>query len=66
VVTLTGWLILAKGAMLAFVTPEALTHLLGGLRYDEHYNLYVAPSLIIGLYLTFAGFTARPSNAGPK
>lgn len=66
VVTLTGWLILAKGVMLAFVAPEALTDLLGGLRYDEHYPFYVAPSLIIGLYLTFAGFTARATNAGPQ
>ena len=57
-VTLVGWLILAKGLLLFFVTPEALTQLLERMQYGEHYSLYVAPSLVIGLYLTWAGFTA--------
>ena len=58
VVTLIGWLALAKGALLFFVTPEALIQLLERMRYGEHYSLYVAPSLLIGLYLIWAGFTA--------
>lgn len=58
VVTLVGWLILAKGLLLFFVTPEALTQLLERMQYGEHYSLYVAPSLVIGLYLTWSGFTA--------
>jgi hypothetical protein len=56
VVTLVGWLILAKGLVLFFATPEALAQLLERMQYGEHYSLYVAPSLIIGLYLTWAGF----------
>jgi hypothetical protein len=63
VVTLVGWLILAKGLLLFFVTPEALTQLLERMQYGEHYSLYIAPSLVIGLYLTWAGFTAPPPNA---
>ena len=62
VVTLVGWLALVKGVLLFFVTPEALTQLLGRMQYGEHYSLYVAPSLVIGLYLTWAGFTARASK----
>ena len=58
VVTLVGWLILAKGLLLFFVTSEALTQLLERMQYGEHYSLYVAPSLVIGLYLTWAGFAA--------
>jgi hypothetical protein len=46
--TLVGWLILAKGLLLFFVTPEALTQLLERMQYGEHYALYVAPSLVIG------------------
>jgi hypothetical protein len=57
-VTLVGWLILAKGLLLFFITPEALTQLLERMQYGEHYSLYVSPSLVIGLYLTWAGFTA--------
>ena len=63
VVTLVGWLILAKGLLLLFLTPEALTELFGRMQYGDHIYLYVAPSLVIGLYLTWAGFTA-PHNAG--
>ena len=59
VVTLIGWLILAKGLVLFFATPQVLTQLLEWMQYGEHYPLYVAPSLIIGLYLTWAGFTGR-------
>jgi hypothetical protein len=58
VVTLVGWLILAKGLLLFIVTPEALTQLLERMQYGEHYPLHVVPSLVIGLYLTWAGFTA--------
>ena len=57
-VTLVGWLILVKGLLLFFATPEVLTQLLERMQYGEHYPLYVAPSLVFGLYLTWAGFTA--------
>ena len=64
VVTLVGWLILAKGIMLLFVTPEALKQIFDHMQYGEHYYLYLAPSLVVGLYLTWAGFTAPSPNAG--
>ena len=63
VVTSVGWLILAKGLMLLSVTPDALKQLLDHMQYDEHYYLYLMPSLVIGLYLTWAGFTASSPNA---
>jgi hypothetical protein len=60
VVTRVGWLILAKGLLLLFVSPEALAGLLARMQYGAHIYLYIAPALIIGLYLTWAGFTAAP------
>jgi hypothetical protein len=54
VVTLVGWLVVAKGLMLLLVTPEALKQLFDHMQYGEHYYLYLAPSLVIGLYLTWA------------
>ncbi len=63
VVTMVGWLILAKGIMLLFVTPEALTQIFGRMQYDEHFYLYLTPALVIGLYLTWAGFTTPFANA---
>jgi hypothetical protein len=62
VVTLVGWLILAKGLLLLFLTPEALTRILERMQYGEHFYLYVAPALLIGLYLTWAGFAAPISR----
>jgi hypothetical protein len=58
VVTLVGWLIFAKGLLLLFLPPETLFRLFGQMRYAEHYYLLLAPALVIGLYLTWAGFTA--------
>ena len=60
VVTVVGWLILAKGLVLLLITPEAMKQLFGGMHYGEHYYLYLLPALVIGLYLTFAGFTTHP------
>jgi hypothetical protein len=62
VVTLVGWLILAKGLLLLFLTPEALTRNFGRMQYGEHMYLYFAPALVIGIYLTWAGFTAPPQH----
>jgi hypothetical protein len=64
IVTLVGWLIFAKGLVLLLVTPEILAQLLERMQYGEHNSLYIVPALIIGLYLTCAGFAA--SSAHPK
>jgi hypothetical protein len=64
IVTLVGWLIFVKGLVLLLVTPETLTPLLE--RMQQHYPLYIVPALIIGLYLTYAGFAAPNQQAhGP-
>jgi len=64
VVTLVGWLILAKSLMLLFATPDALQQVFDHMQYGQHYYLYLAPSLVIGLYLTWASFTAPSPNVG--
>jgi len=58
IVTLAGWLIFAKGLALLLVAPETWALLLERMRYSEHSTLYLLPALIIGLYLTYAGFSA--------
>jgi len=62
VVTLVGWLILAKGLLLLFLTPEALTRVFAQMHYGEHMYLYFAPALVLGICLTWAGFTASPQR----
>ena len=58
VVTLVGWLILAKGLLLLFLTPEALSRVYEQMQYGEHHYFFLTPAFVIGLYLTWAGFTA--------
>ena len=62
VVTLVGWLILAKGLVLLYLAPDALTGMYGRMQYSEHFYLYLTPSLVLSLYLTWAGFSAPASR----
>jgi hypothetical protein len=59
VVTLVGWLILAKGIVLLLLAPDAVARLSGQMHDGERFNLYLIPSLVIGIYLAWAGFTAK-------
>ena len=54
IVTLVGWLSL----VLLLVTPETLIPVLERTQQHYHYPFYIVPALIIGLYLTYAGFAA--------
>jgi len=57
VVTLSGWLMLTKAALLLFLSPQAANAVfVTGLGYQQHFYLYSAVPLFLGLYLTFAGF----------
>jgi uncharacterized membrane protein len=63
VVTVVGWLMLAKGLALLFVSPDIWKRLSDTMHYGAHYYLYLLPALVIGLYLTFAGFTVSLPGA---
>jgi hypothetical protein len=58
VVTLAGWLILAKGIFLLVFSPEAFSGIMHRMHYGEHHSVYLGPAFVLGLYLTWAGFTA--------
>jgi hypothetical protein len=57
VVTLVGWLIFLKGLVLLLLPAETLSRAVGQIHYGDHFYFYLAPSLAIGLYLTWAGFS---------
>jgi len=60
IVTLIGSITLIKGLLFLFLSPDAQVNLfLGGLRYGQLYYLYVAITLALGIYLTYAGFRSR-------
>jgi hypothetical protein len=62
VVTLLGWLILAKALALVFVAPGTMSHYYQSMGYDANARLYLLPSLVLGVYLTIAGFSARAQS----
>ncbi len=47
-----------KGLALLLLSPDAISRAFEQMRDGEHFDLYLAPSLAIGLYLSWAGFTA--------
>ncbi len=57
VVTLIGWLILAKGLVLLVVSPDALVDAMNQMHYMQHFQVLLLPAFVIGLYLAWAGFT---------
>jgi hypothetical protein len=63
IVTLFGWVSLIKGTLLLTLSPETESRVfIVKLHYEDHPNLYAAFALLLGVYLTYAGFssTTRP------
>ncbi len=60
VVTLVGWITLAKGLLFLFLPPALEADLfLSTLHYEKLFYVYMTISLVLGLYMTYAGFTSR-------
>jgi ribose/xylose/arabinose/galactoside ABC-type transport system permease subunit len=58
VITLIGWLMAIRGAVLLALSHDATIKLFEALRYRERFYWYMGGTLVLGLYLTFAGFRA--------
>ncbi len=56
VVTLVGWVALVRSTVLLFLPPDAIGRFLKAIRYEQNYYVFAAITLILGLYLTYAGF----------
>jgi len=61
IVTLIGWVTLVRSVVLLFLSPEAVLSILKAIRYEQNYYLLVGISLLIGVYLTCAGFAKKRS-----
>jgi len=62
VVTLFGWILLIRGALLLFLSPEAVAGWIDFLHFEQLFYLYAGITLVLGLYLTYAGFKASPPS----
>ena len=58
VITLLGWLIAIRGAVLLALPQDAVIKFFEALRYEERLYVYMGVTLVLGLFLTFAGFSA--------
>ena len=47
-----------RGAGLLALSPDATIKLVQALRYEELFYGYMGITLVLGLYLTYAGFSA--------
>jgi hypothetical protein len=61
VITILGWIILARGLLLIFLPPSAMVYLWQMLHFEEFFCAYLSVTLGLGLYLTYAGFQSSPS-----
>jgi hypothetical protein len=62
-VTLLGWASLIKGTLLLVLSTETESRVfIVGLHYEHHPNLYAAFMLLLGAYMTYAGFISATSS----
>ncbi len=62
-ITLIGWLSLAKGALLLFLPNTAASSFyLGSLHYAQLFYLYAAIDIALGLYLTITSFRSAAAS----
>ena len=61
IVTLIGWATLVRSVVLLFLSPEVVLGFIGAIRYEQNYYLLAGISLLIGVYLTCAGFAKKRS-----
>ena len=57
VVTLVGWLMVIRGAAPLALSPAGTAKLVEALRYEQLFYFYMGGTLVLGLYLTWAGFS---------
>jgi hypothetical protein len=66
IVTIAGWLSALRGVFILLLPADVSTRLLGAIHLVALEHFYAAVFIILGLFLTYAGFSARaPAAAGP-
>jgi len=68
VVTIFGWVLLVRGAILLFLPLSATAQLVEWFRFDEWFYWYLGFSAAFGLYLAIHGFVVsdRPRIPGQR
>jgi hypothetical protein len=58
VVTLIGWLMTIRGGALLVLSQDTKLRIFEAVRYEERFYVFMGVTLILGIYLTFASFSA--------
>ena len=59
IVTLVGWLTVIRSLLFLFLPEVQAGFFLRQLHYQQLFYLYAVVSLVLGIYLTYGGFTSR-------
>jgi len=59
IITVIGWLSTLRGVFILWTPADVATRLVGGLNLGALASFYIAIFILVGLYLTYAGFRAR-------
>lgn len=62
IVTLFGWAALIKGVIILFLPPQAATLYFAALHYQQFLYPYSALMIVLGAYLTYAGFKSSSTR----
>jgi hypothetical protein len=57
-ITLLGWLMAIRGAVLLALPQDAVMKLFEALRYEKVFYVYMAVTLVLGVFLAIAAFGA--------
>jgi hypothetical protein len=58
IITLIGWIELIRGVLLLFLPTDRLEATLEAVQFEKFYYYYAIVPVLIGAYLTYAGFSA--------
>jgi hypothetical protein len=58
VITLFGWILVLRGLLLLMLPHETIVRIFEIARFGDFLYVYAAIPLMLGLYLSYAGFTA--------
>jgi hypothetical protein len=66
IVTVIGWIMVLRGGLCLFLSPDAMSALLEAVHFEDMFYVYMAVILALGLYLTYAGFRSAASPSGTE
>ena len=61
IVTIIGWVALIRSVALLFIPHQAMLDLISAIHLEQNYYLFAGISLLVGVYLTAAGFARKTS-----